>query len=183
MCFFVPIVTFHLSPSNKTLSILWLYGRTHFWFHKCLNSNQILSLVCSGLSWLLHLFSDNQRETKSHLREGNRTNDDQHHHTRWLPKIFWLLLMFMPFVLTIKCPFSFIDLNTFFSSRLFISGSLKKFIGSFPFFSLFWGKWWTNNTTLSSSCLLFIVTQKRDKFHYSLFGRWNFIPSFYNEIN
>lgn len=50
VCFFVPIVTFHLSPSNKTFtkqekksSILYLYGTAHFWFHKCLNSNQILS--------------------------------------------------------------------------------------------------------------------------------------------
>lgn len=51
------------------------------------------SVCLCTLDSLLHLFSDNQRKA---IWEGNWTNDD--HHTRWLPKIFWLLLMFVPFV-------------------------------------------------------------------------------------
>lgn len=111
------------------------------------------SVVYSGLSpssssaSLTSLFLRAIKGNEKAIWEGNWTNDDHHHHTRWLPKIFWLLWC------SVLRPFY--PSNVLLHDVLFIRGSLKKFIGSLSFLlTLFETKWWTNNATLSLKCLL-----------------------------
>lgn len=114
--------------------------------------------------WTLsfYIFFRTIKGKRKAIWEGNWTNDDHHHHTRWLPKMFWLLLMFMLFLLCSPSNVLFLSIDVFLV--FFISGSLKKFIGSFPFFSLLR---WTNNATLSFGMPPFYIQQRRDKFHYA----------------
>lgn len=109
-------------------------------------------------------FSDNQRETKSHLRGQLNKWWSPPPHTMITQNVLTSFDVYaFSFMLALKCPFFFfssIDVFLVF----FISGSLKKFIGSFTFFSLLR---WTNNATLSFGMPPFYIQQRRDKFHYA----------------
>lgn len=110
MSSFVAIVTFHLSPSNKTLTkwnkgkrASWIARTVHCWFQKCLNSNQILRFCVFWTLFFLHLFrtiKGNEKPFEKAIEQMmiTTTHDD-------CPKyfdFFWCLCLFYA---RLKCPF------------------------------------------------------------------------------
>lgn len=143
VCFFMPIVTFHLSPSNENtrrererhLESLaqhssLLVGSINVW-----TATKYFVFVYSGLSFL-HLFSDNQREPKSYSRRQLNKWWSPPPHTMIAQNILTSFDVCAFFCAYLKCPFYKLTIdNRRFSFVIFISGSLEKFIGFDPFFS------------------------------------------------
>lgn len=127
---FVPIVTFHLSPSNEK----------HLrWFHKCLNNkpNAFCCFVYSHGSRLhrFDFFRTIKGNEKKAIWGGNWTND-HHYHTRWLPEN---ILTSFDVCLRPQMSFSlYRNDRSHLVSSFFIKGSLRNLLDPF----------------LSSRCLL-----------------------------
>lgn len=151
--FFVPIVTFHLfafQPKNvnrlqrsSTFLVPWMFEQQPNTPARLCILDSLLRLLLLRLHRFFRTIKGNEKPFERAIEQmmiTTTTHDD-------CPKyfdFFWCSVL-RPFYSS----------NVLLLDVLFISGSLKKFIGSLSFLlTLFETKWWTNNATLSLKCLL-----------------------------